>query len=470
MTPAASGAPRLARRVRPTRGERDDGDVIPPPDPRRSWLSRALNLLAVAVVAFFATRDGMPELVWWQIVLLWLALACWAATALVPRRDARVIGVLQAVMVLAGAPVMLPSNGVLVVVVAIGVAQTVGDLARPIWLGLALAVVAGAIVPVSALATSVPLLGLVSIGAGIVVAVLAGLSRRQFRTAERQSRLLLEERVAAREELARATVLASRQQVARDIHDVLAHSLGGLVIQLDAVEALLEAGRTTDAATRVHDARALAVSGLAEARRAVDALRDVPAPPASATAGAATTEGTTVASGPTAPPASASTGAAPTVAGRELEAEVAALAQAHRTLDGTIEFAVDGRAPDALPATAGEALRRAVQESLTNARKHAPGQPVRAALRWSSAGAVELRVENPVAGPGMASSDRQDPVPGGGHGLEGMRERLAVFPQATIDAQERDGKFVVSVHLPLEPAADDTAGAPAPGAEQGAAR
>ena len=83
-----------------------------------------------------------------------------------------------------------------------------------------------------------------------------------------------------REEKAQIELLAQRQSVARDIHDVLAHSLGGLVIQLDAVEALLESGDVDAARSRVADARALAASGLGEARRAVDALRDPDARPA----------------------------------------------------------------------------------------------------------------------------------------------------------------------------------------------
>src|SRR6185312_3428342 len=102
---------------------------------------------------------------------------------------------------------------------------------------------------------------------GLIVAILVGVSRRQARTGVARERALLEER-------ARTAALAERSRIARDIHDVLAHSLGGLVLQLDAVDALLESGKTAEAAGRVKAARGLAADGLDEARRAVDALRD----------------------------------------------------------------------------------------------------------------------------------------------------------------------------------------------------
>ncbi|WP_382309974.1 sensor histidine kinase [Herbiconiux sp. UC225_62] len=400
--------------------------MIPSPDGSRSWLSRALTLLGVAVVAFFVWRDTPPQDDAWVTVFAALSLACWVATVFVPRQLTAVQIALTAVMVLSGAAAVVPSNGVLVVTVAVGLVLTVVDLARPLWHGLALGVVAAAVVPLSALSAPITPLGILSIEAGIVVALLAGLSRRQFRASEKQARQLLEERVAAREELARATVLAARQQVARDIHDVLAHSLGGLVIQLDAVDALLEAGRTADAAGRVRDARELAVSGLAEARRAVDALRDV---------GEADVP-------PSGGPSRHTVG--------ELVSELLALADAHRALGGTVEVTVIGadqpsQSARSLGADAAFALRRAFQESLTNARKHAPGLPVTAELRLATEGALELRVENPLplAVPSAASTS----LTPAGHGLEGMAERFAAVPGGSVRAGEVDGHFVVLVRL-----------------------
>jgi signal transduction histidine kinase len=430
--------------------------VITSPDGSRSWLSRALNLLGVAVVAFFTWRDTMPRVDAWVMALVWVALACWVATILLPRRRTAVTSLVLTVMVLSGAMVTVPTNGVVVVVVAVGLVILVVDLARPLWHGLTLGIAAAAIIPISSLYSPVTPLGIVSVEAGVVVALLAGVSRRQFRASETQARQLLEERVAAREEQARATVLASRQQVARDIHDVLAHSLGGLVIQLDAVDALLEAGRSAEAAGRVRDARELAVSGLAEARRAVDALRDVGADDGGGLPGSRADGGRADGSGAD----DGGAGILPrdlSTATDGLVDDLGALADAHRALGGTIEFEVWGAssaqtlAPDAV-----EAVRRAFQEALTNARKHAPGRPVTASLRWAADGALELRIENPVpvavpsttatatTGATTAASAATTTGPSsGGHGLRGMAERFEAVRGGSVRARDEGGRFVV---------------------------
>jgi signal transduction histidine kinase len=196
--------------------------------------------------------------------------------------------------------------------------------------------------------------------------------------------------------------------VARDIHDVLAHSLGGLVIQLDAVDALLDAGRTADAQARARDARQLAASGLEEARRAVGALHE--------------------------PRES-------TEPGEQLQAALEGLVTAHRALGGRIDFATVGT-PRALPAEEAHALRRAAQEALTNARKHAVGEPVTTELRWTS-DAVELEIANPI---GIRSQRAALPI-SGRHGLTGMAERFAGLDGATLAAGAHEDRFVVEARV-----------------------
>jgi len=166
----------------------------------------------------------------------------------------------------------------------------------------------------------------------IAAAVLGGASRRQYQSRAAQAEQLLAERVRADTEHARAGALAERNRIGREMHDVLAHSLGALSVQLEAADALLEGG--ADAATTrdyVQRARRLALDGLAEARNAVRALRDEPL---------------------------------------ALCAQLATLASA----DGA-ELSVTGTerrlAPDAKLA-----LFRAAQEALSNVRKHAPGAAV----------------------------------------------------------------------------------------------
>jgi signal transduction histidine kinase len=256
---------------------------------------------------------------------------------------------------------------------------------------MVLVVVGDVLVPVT-------LLGLVALEAGVVVGFLAGLSRRQFVVAEIRSRELIEEH-------SRTDVLAARAQLASEIHDVLAHSLGGLVIQLDAVDALLESGDSAAAAEKVRDARSLAADGLGEARRAVAALSEPP------------------------------TDSSARVPAEQLIADVSALVRAHDSLGGTAELRQAGTGRD-VSRPVELALRRAVQEGLTNARKHAPGERVVVALTWSS-DAVELRISNPVGASSAAFS--------GGHGLVGMRERFAALPGGSASAEKSGGDFVVAV-------------------------
>jgi signal transduction histidine kinase len=244
----------------------------------------------------------------------------------------------------------------------------------------------------------ISLLGVVALGAGLAVAFLGGLSRRQFLLADYRSRELIEEQ-------ARTDVLSARQQIAHDIHDVLAHSLGGLVIQLDAVDALLETGDTASATAKIHDARALAAEGLTEARRAVAALRE--------------------------PPAERRT----RVPGQRVLEDVAELMNAHRSLGGKVEL-IESGTPQEISESLELALRRAVQEGLTNARKHAPGARVTLTLGWNDGGVTAV-ISNPLR-PGVSAG-------GGGHGLLGMRERFAKLPGGGVTSEVEAGNFVVSV-------------------------
>jgi signal transduction histidine kinase len=111
----------------------------------------------------------------------------------------------------------------------------------------------------------------------IAAALLGGASRRQYQDRAAQAEQLLAERMRADAERDRAAALAERNRIGREVHDVLAHSLGALSVQLDAADALLETdGNPAKAREFVQRARGLAVDGLAETRKAVHALRDEP--------------------------------------------------------------------------------------------------------------------------------------------------------------------------------------------------
>jgi signal transduction histidine kinase len=213
----------------------------------------------------------------------------------------------------------------------------------------------------------------------LLICALAGLSRRQHQQSEDQSRALLEERVAVAQERALVAALSERSRIARDLHDVLAHSLGGLVIQLEAVDALLESGHGAEAHKRVIAARQLAVSGLGDAKQAVSALRE---------------------------PSEEEVGPA-----------LAELVANHRALGG--EVVVRGEIDQGgLSAAGRDALRRAVQELLTNGRRHAPGVPATLTLDWGD-DALTVTASTPAAVGGAVRSQA-----GGGNGLTGMRERV----------------------------------------------
>jgi len=361
-------------------------------------LGRGLSLFGAAalswsVVAEFV-RGGLPV---WILVGALAANVAWILFLPLALRGRWSQWFCVCVMVVAGGITAGAVDGSALVPAGVAVLWLTRDIRHPIWWGVALGFATGVLVIVGDVLVPITLLGVVALEAGVVVAFLAGLSRRQFMVADFRSRELIQEQ-------ARTDVLSARQQIAHDIHDVLAHSLGGLVIQLDAVDALLESGDTASATVKVHDARALAAEGLAEARRAVAALTE--------------------------PPNRSQT----TVAGERILEDVSALVDAHRSLGGRVELGETG-APHQVSELLEVALRRAVQEGLTNARKHAPGARVTVALNWTD-GFVEAVISNPLRG--------TVPTSAGGHGLLGMRERFGALPGGSVSAGVEAGNFVVT--------------------------
>lgn len=234
----------------------------------------------------------------------------------------------------------------------------------------------------------------------VVIGLMVGASRRQYVERTFQAEQLLAERVRADSERDRAAALAERNRIGREVHDVLAHSLGALSVQLDAADALLENNDDpTKARQLVQQARRLAVQGLEETRQAVHALRDEP------------------------------------VALAEQLASLAARDGAELTVTGA-------RRP--LAADAGLALYRAAQEAVTNARKHAPGAPVTIHLEFDP-GSTTLRVTNGLCPNAEATSELS--TTGGGFGLQGMRERIELLGGQVVAEPSALG-FTVQVAVP----------------------
>jgi signal transduction histidine kinase len=345
--------------------------------PARSLWAIPLNLVGIVLVGLdFARRSlhGAPTLI---VVAAWLGWALWLATIALPEPWIRTRTAVYLGMIVGGSLAGGYTNVVGYVPSVSGVLLLFGTPAVPMIAAFGAALASTVLIWISAALYPVPTGSLGGTLALLVVCALGGVSRRSHRVSEVQERALLEERIAVEQERAQVAGLTERSRIARDLHDVLAHSLGGLVIQLEAVDALLESGRAGEARSRVQAARKLAVSGLDEARRAVSALREPSQP---------------------------------------LSSIVASLAEAHRSLGGQV--AVRGDADrGALDISGQNAALRAVQELLTNARRHASGAPTTLDLDWDD-NMLTITASTP---PGRPSDG---PSPGGGHGLSGMRERV----------------------------------------------
>ncbi|MEU6763245.1 histidine kinase [Streptomyces sp. NPDC046853] len=224
--------------------------------------------------------------------------------------------------------------------------------------------------------------------AALLACQLAGATRRSVGTQHAQAEELLLQTRRVQEQEQRAAALAERTRVAREIHDVLAQSLGALAVQLDVTDSLLTADppRTEEAVERVHNARRIAVDGLTETRRAIAVLRaDTPPLPEALTA----------------------------------------LVHDHRAASGAPATFTPVGTPRALEPDVGLALLRVAQESLANAAKHARGQELTATLDYEE-DQVRLTVLSGPAGSGGGEAGPRPRVAGmdGGYGLAGMRERL----------------------------------------------
>ncbi|MFB7493116.1 sensor histidine kinase [Streptomyces sp. NPDC056161] len=209
--------------------------------------------------------------------------------------------------------------------------------------------------------------------------VYIGMSNRDREEAVVNARRAAAEAERAAESEARNAALGERGRIAREIHDVLSHSLSGIALQLDMADALTEEGRAEQAAVAIRRARSMAVESIAETRRAVHALREdtVPLPET-----------------------------------LRLMAQGAA---------DPVEFTLSGEAADVRVESAQTVIRVA-QEALTNAVKYAPGAACQVRLEFRPE-TVLLSVTNGPAPGGPPGEEAR----GTGMGLVGMRERAALL-------------------------------------------
>ncbi len=209
--------------------------------------------------------------------------------------------------------------------------------------------------------------------------------------------------VAESGELARSAVADERARIARELHDVIAHSVSVIAVQAGAAEQQIEAD-PAKAREHLDAVRRSSREAMKEMRRLLGVLREdeasyIPQPGI---------------------------------------ARLPDLIDELRAGGLEVDLAEEGERPKLSPGL-DLTVYRLVQEALTNAHKHAGGG-ARVVLRYGSQD-LELDVSNRMNGP--------SPAGGGGYGLVGMRERARLFG-GSFDAGPENGSFHVRVRLPLE--------------------
>jgi signal transduction histidine kinase len=224
-------------------------------------------------------------------------------------------------------------------------------------------------------------------------AVISSLRERAERAEAEQGRRIAEARAA------------ERAAIAREMHDVLAHRLSLLATYAGALEYRPDQPpeRLSQAAGVI---RASVHQALNELREVIALLRDDPAEDL----------------------------ARPVPALSDLPT----LVEESRAIGTPVELR-DAVSTAAVPGATGRTAYRVVQEALTNARKHAPGQPVRVALEGSPGSRLLIDVSNPLG--------RDSTIPGSGTGLVGLTERVRLAG-GKLDHRATATEFQLSASLP----------------------
>ena len=233
-----------------------------------------------------------------------------------------------------------------------------------------------------------------------------GIRSRQARADDFEAHAVRVER--ERETQAREAVAEERARIARELHDVVAHSVGVIVIQAQAAQQLSVGEEAV--AQSLRSIESSGQQALVEMRRLLGLLRR---------------EDDELA-------------LAPQPSLRYLDHLAATVREAGLPVDLRVEGAVTP-----LPPGVDVSAYRIVQEALTNALKHAGPASARVLVRYG-AGEVELEISDDGPGPGAGNG-------GGGHGLVGMRERVSVYGGELESGGRPEGGYAVRVRLPFEP-------------------
>ena len=231
-----------------------------------------------------------------------------------------------------------------------------------------------------------------------------------------------ERRLAAQDE---------RTRIAREMHDIVAHSLSSIISQADGARYAAASARTARAQqAQQQTEQAESTPDIAEQTLELiaDTARDSLTQMRSLLGLLRTDEATTYAPVPTL-------------------SDVPALVEQSRRAGLPVTFTgITGTMARTLPQGAELAAYRTVQEALTNALKHSPGAATTVTIHWGDEG-LQLQVQNePVSA--VTAQHIARPVPGSGNGLRGMSERIALYHGTLTYGLQPDGGWLVEAALP----------------------
>jgi signal transduction histidine kinase len=380
-----------------------------------NWVSRTLGFAWLGVLAFVIyPPSGLAATVVQAAgyTVAALALVAWTLLDFWPRaaqHRTRSLPVLCGVIAAAAGAAAGAGNGGLALLVFALVGALVAAGGASLAAGTAVTAAGILAFEVSGLAFGISYALLIGLAAVIVSGLLLGRNWSVYRVQAEQSAALLAQRDRLEAEQRRADLLDERTRIAREIHDVLAHSLGALSIQIQAARSVLtDRGDVDRAEELLAAAQRMAAEGLTETRRAVQALRSDTRP---------------------------------------LPDELAEAADGYARRYGVAASFETGGVPRPLPPDATVALLRVAREALVNAAKHAPGQHVAMRLDYTDAD-VTLVVRNALAPGTGTDSTAEVRTADSGYGLTGMRERLRMLA-GTLEAGRADEGWVVTARLPL---------------------
>jgi signal transduction histidine kinase len=384
----------------------------PAPGPRR-WLwdaALAAVLLAASLADLFAgaLQGVYPHSPWAHlpfVVVTSVALVFrrrWPLVALVVFASVQLVW-FWALFPADLQPPLVPFVQLLIVVYTAG-AYTEGRAARAAVVVVAL----GLLSDVPTIVAGKPLGEVAAPDVALLVAFTFGLlfARLRHRAEEQEQRALRAER--ERLEAAERAAAEERTRIARELHDVISHDVSLIVLRASVERRVHEGDDAT--AQALASIESTGREALTELRRMLGVLRrnDTEAP----------------------------------LEPQPGMAQLTDLVEQTRAAGQPVDLVIHGD-PVPVPPGLDIAAYRIVQEALTNVTKHAVGAPVTATVRYGP-GSLDIEVVN-----GASRAERRQPAPRGGHGLAGMRERVALFGGSLEASPDAGGGFRLHASLPL---------------------